>query len=129
MISLIWYMIPIALAIALSIVPIMAVIMLLLSQNPLRRSVPFAAAWTLGLFILVALFSYGSGALPQGGFGQSTLWVHTAELIIGCVLLLYGVISGIKNINKPKGAHESSLARAVDKMGPVQASLFCDLRR
>lgn len=124
MLSLLFYMIPIAIAIALSIFPIMAALMLLLSADPLRRSVPFAIGWASGLFILVALFSYGAGLLPHGRWGHIAPWVHIAELVIGVVMVALGIIAGLKSIRKTTEVRESRITQAMANMGPMRAAAF-----
>ena len=62
-----WQLIPLAIALALSSVPITVTITVLLTAR--RVSVPFAAGWVVGLAVFAALFLYlwpREGGRPTG---------------------------------------------------------------
>jgi hypothetical protein len=77
--SVLWYTIPIAVALALSIFPIVAALLLLLAPEPLSRSIPFAVGSVLGVAVLVTAFAIGAGLIPHASDARTPAWVHAVE--------------------------------------------------
>ena len=50
---MLWYVVPLGVAAALSVFPILAVVLLLLSPNPIPASVGNLAGWSGGVLVLV----------------------------------------------------------------------------
>ena len=61
---MLWYVVPLGVAAALSVFPILAVVLLLLSPNPIPASVGYLAGWSGGVLVLVTLFSLGARLIP-----------------------------------------------------------------
>ena len=59
------HILPFAVAVALSSVPIMATIFILLSPNRSRSSLPFLIGWVLGIAVVVTLCTLGAQAIPS----------------------------------------------------------------
>lgn len=72
-----------ATAIAVSPVPIIAVILMLMSPTSTRRAIVFLLGWVVGVVVAVTVFSFVGGVLPEPD-GSS------AQPVLGVVLLLLG---------------------------------------
>ncbi|TCM47625.1 GAP family protein [Kribbella sp. VKM Ac-2568] len=83
---------PLALAAALSSVPITATIFILLSESRSRSGLGFLAGTVLGTFAIVALASVASQALP-GRPREHDALVGKLEVVIGIALVLLGVVA------------------------------------
>lgn len=85
-------LIPLALAAALSSVPITATIFILLSDSRSRSGLGFLAGTVLGTFATVALAIVAGQALP-GRPRQHEALIGKLEVAIGIVLVLLGVVT------------------------------------
>lgn len=85
-------LIPLALAAALSSVPITATIFILLSESRRRSGLAFLAGTVLGTFATVALATVAGQALP-GRPREHKALVGTLEVVIGLALVLLGVVA------------------------------------
>jgi hypothetical protein len=85
-------LIPLALAAALSSVPITATIFILLSESRRRSGLAFLAGTVLGTFATVALATVAGQALP-GRPREHNALVGTLEVVIGLALVALGVVA------------------------------------
>lgn len=85
-------LIPLALAAALSSVPITATIFILLSESRSRSGLSFLAGTLLGTFATVALATVAGQALP-GRPREHKALVGKLEVVIGIALVLLGVVA------------------------------------
>src|SRR3954467_2982242 len=88
------HILPIALAVALSSVPITVTIFILLSPNRSRSAVPFMIGWLIGL-VLVVTFSALLAQLvptPRGPRRPETA-VGIIEILVGLALVVLGLLS------------------------------------
>ncbi|MFB7891837.1 GAP family protein [Microbacterium sp. NPDC056044] len=108
--AVLWYTIPIAVAIALSVFPIVSVLVLLLAPDPMRRSVMFTGGWFGGLLVLVAAFTIGAALVPDVARGPFPPWAHVAEILIGVVLIVMTLVIG-------RRARTSDTAKSLDLSG------------
>ncbi|MDR6613334.1 GAP family protein [Leifsonia sp. 1010] len=83
--------IPLALGVAISPVPIIAAILMLLSPKARGTSVGFLAGWLLGIVVAVVLFALLSSVLPQGDPDESKPILGTVEIVLGLLLLVLAV--------------------------------------
>ena len=88
-------LIPLALAAALSTVPVTAAIFILLSDGRRRSGLAFLGATLLGTFVLVTLATLVSRALP-GRTRQHDALVARLEIVIGVVMVLLGVLTLVR---------------------------------
>ncbi|KGJ72657.1 hypothetical protein GY21_13930 [Cryobacterium roopkundense] len=88
-------LLPIAVAIALSTVPIMATVLILMSPNRDRSSVPFLIGWVVGIAAMAGVFTLGAQAFPapgtRGPHGSALLGL--VQIFIGLALVALAVIS------------------------------------
>src|SRR3954453_21408209 len=85
-------LLPLALAAAVSSVPITATIFLLLSDSRDRSGLAFLAGTVLGTFAAVALATVAGQALP-GRQRQHDDLVGKLEVVVGVAMVLLGVIT------------------------------------
>ncbi len=83
---------PLALAAALSSVPISATIFILLSESRTRSGLAFLAGTVLGTFATVTLTAVAGQALP-GRPRQHEALVGKLEVVIGIAMVLLGVVT------------------------------------
>lgn len=93
--SVLWYTVPIAIALALSVFPIVAVLLLLLAPDPLARSVPFAIGSVLGVAVLVAVFALGASLMPAPE-DEVPRWTHVVEIVVGGCLIAAGIVPAFR---------------------------------
>jgi hypothetical protein len=107
--TVLWYTIPIALGIALSVFPIVSVLVLL-APDPMRRSVLFTGGWFGGLLVLVAAFTVGAALVPDAARGPFPPWAHVVEIVIGVVLIVMTLVVG-------RRARRADTAKSLDLSG------------
>lgn len=114
---------PLALAVAVSPIPIIAAILLLLSPRARGASVGFLLGWVLGVVIVVVLFTLISGSLPEDDGGTSPV-VAIVKLLLG-VLLLFVALRQWRT--RPKEGQPPELPKwmsAIDSVTAVRALLL-----
>lgn len=79
---------PLALGIAISPIPIIAAILMLLSPKARGTSVGFLLGWVLGIVVAVVVFTLLSGLIPAAAPDQSQPIVGTVKILLGVLLLL-----------------------------------------
>ncbi|MGN8553736.1 UNVERIFIED_CONTAM: GAP family protein [Microbacterium sp. SLM126] len=115
--TVLWYTLPIAVAIALSVFPIVAVLVLLLAPDPMRRSVAFTSGWAVGLLLLVAVFTVSAKLTPHEARVPFPPWAHMAEIAIGVILLGTALFAGRRG-ERSVSSGRSSLSGLTSMSGP-----------
>ena len=88
------HILPIALAAALSSVPIMVTIYILLSPDRRRSALPFALGWVLGMLIVVSACALAAQLVPEPRIArrpETTL--GAIEVLVGAALVVLGIVS------------------------------------
>jgi len=107
---------PLALGIAISPIPIIAAILMLLSPRARVTSVGFLLGWVLGIVIAVTVFELLSSILPEDDADASKPIQGTVQLILGVLLLLLALGQWRK---RPKAGAEPVMPKwmqAIDKI-------------
>jgi threonine/homoserine/homoserine lactone efflux protein len=78
---------PLAIGIAISPIPIIATILMLLSQKAKATSLGFLLGWLAGILVAVVLFTVLSSALPQQDSAGSSPVAGVIKIILGALLL------------------------------------------
>ena len=107
---------PLALGIAISPVPIIAAILMLFSQRAGGTSIGFLAGWILGIIIATGIFTVLAGSLTTGG--QPATWASWTKIVLGVLLLLVG----LRQWRGRGGEHATpKWMAAIDSFTPVKA--------
>lgn len=88
--SVIGQTLPLAVGIALSPMPIIAVILMLLSVRARSNSVGFLLGWIGGVLVIVTVMTLISGLL-HGGHRTAPAWADWVKIGLGVLLLVRGV--------------------------------------
>jgi threonine/homoserine/homoserine lactone efflux protein len=89
--SIIGEILPLAVGIAISPVPIIAVILMLLSPRAKATSVGFLLGWLVGIIVAIVLFTLLSSVLPQQDDSDSSPVTAVIKIILGALLLFLAV--------------------------------------
>jgi hypothetical protein len=108
------HVLPLAVAVALSSVPIMAIVLILLSPNRVRSAVPFLIGWVLGLAAVVTGFTLLAQTIPTPRHPQVALGI--TEIVIGAAIMTLAAITWRQT--PPAAAREPRWRRAVSSLGP-----------
>jgi threonine/homoserine/homoserine lactone efflux protein len=115
-------MLPAAVGVAISPLPIVAVVLMLVSRRGRANGPAFVVGWVVGLAIvggIVLAVSSGAGASDSGG---PATWLSVVKIALGALLLLVGVREWR---GRPRDRSEASMPKwmsALDTFTPVKAS-------
>jgi hypothetical protein len=111
-----------ALGIAISPIPIIAVILMLLSKKAGANSLAFAAGWVFGVAGVTAVVIAASGAIGAGTSNSPSHGASIVKLVLGALLL----IRGLRNWrSRPKAGDLAPLPKwlqAVEAITPVKSA-------
>jgi Sap, sulfolipid-1-addressing protein len=82
---------PLAVGVALSPVPIIAVVLMLMSQRARLNGTGFVLGWLAGLAVLGAIVLAIAGPADASDHGQPATWVSVLKLVLGLLLVLVAV--------------------------------------
>ena len=120
MLSAMGHLLPIALAAALSTIPIMATILILLSPKRDRSAVPFLVGWVIGMAAVVLIGGFLAGLLPTGPRRTPQVAIGTAEIVIGSGVVVIAVLALARARRRSTGKSQRWM-RAVSSFGPLAA--------
>lgn len=80
-----------AMGVAITPVPVLAILILLLSQEGKRRSLPFALGWVLGIAVTVVIFLMTALLLAEVLTGDPKPVLGSVQLVLGSLLLIRAV--------------------------------------
>ena len=115
---------PLALGVAISPIPIIAAILMLLSPKARVTSVGFLLGWVLGIVVAVTVFTLLSSILPEQDTDASKPTQGVIQLVLGAGLLLLALRQWR---GRPKAGEEPKMPKwmqAIDKVTfPVAVGL------
>jgi threonine/homoserine/homoserine lactone efflux protein len=123
-------LLPIAVAVAISSVPITATILILLSPNRNRTALPFLVGWVTGVAAVIILSALGASTLPEPSRRGDDPAIAVLEILIGAALIVLGVV----NLRRGSRNEQTGLPRwlsAVDSFGALATfgiAVLLDLR-
>jgi Sap, sulfolipid-1-addressing protein len=120
MLSALGQLLPIALAVAVSSVPITLTILILLSPKRNRVAIPFLIGWVVGMAVVVVISALGANALPIRSIRTSQKAIGIAEIIVGIGALVIAVLSW-RRAARGSAARRSRWLDSVDRLGPATA--------
>ena len=112
---------PLAIGVALSPVPIIAVVLMLTTPRARSNGPAFVVGWLVGLGVVGAIVLTLAGPGGASEEGQPATWVSWLKLILGLLLLLVAVR---QFRGRPRGDEEAPLPKwmgAIDRFTPGQA--------
>jgi hypothetical protein len=113
-------LIPLGIAAAVSTVPILVTILILLSDNRSRSALPYLIGWVVGTLFLVTVGTIAASSLPQPRPRQPDTVVGALEILIGVAFVALGIIA-IRRREKSPGGQEPKWAHAVGAIGAGRA--------
>ncbi len=122
--SVIGDILPLALGIAISPIPIIAAILMLLSPKARSTSVGFLVGWVLGIIVAIGIFTALASVLPQDDSDASQPIAGVVKLLLGAGLLLLALKQWK---GRPKAGVEPALPSwmsAIDTMTAGRALLL-----
>jgi threonine/homoserine/homoserine lactone efflux protein len=111
---------PLALGVAISPIPIIAAILMLLSPNAKTTGVGFLVGWIAGVIVAVTAFTLLSALLPEDDSDASNPVKGTIRLVLGALLIL---LAAKQWRGRPRGEAEPGLPKwmsAIDTLTPVK---------
>ncbi len=115
-------LLPLALGVAISPVPIIAVILMLLTPRAGGTSTGFLIGWVAGILVACTLFTLlAAGAGLSGSSSPSTVasWI---KLLLGVALIALGVLQWRKRPAPGEEAKLPAWLAAIDKVTPARAA-------
>ena len=109
---------PLAIGVALSPVPIIAVVVLLTSSRARSLGPVFVLGWLLGLVVVGAIVLVVVGPSGAGSSGQRTRWVSWVMIVLGVLLL----VAAGRHVRGTRGGEEVPLPAwmgAIDRLNPA----------
>lgn len=113
---------PLAVGIALSPIPIIAVVLMLTSHRARVNGPVFVLGWLLGLGVVGAIVLVLAGPAGASASGASATWVSWVKIVLGVLLL---VVGGRQFRGRPRGAVEPAMPRwmaRIDQTSPPAAA-------
>jgi threonine/homoserine/homoserine lactone efflux protein len=107
---------PLALGVAISPIPIIAAILMLLSPKARSNGVGFLLGWIIGIIVGVTVFTLLASAIPASDPNAAQPIKGTIQLIIGVLLLLLAVGQWRKRPRKGEEVVLPTWMQAIDKM-------------
>lgn len=112
---------PVAVGVLISPLPIVAVVLMLVSERARANALSFVVAWFLAVLVLVGVVALltGSAAADDGGPAAWTGWL---KIVLGVLLLLVSVRQWR---GRPRGGTEPPAPRwmsAIEKFTPVRSA-------
>ena len=118
MLSVIGQLLPLAVAVALSSVPILAVLVLLLGAARPRVPTLFVVGYVAGLVTITSLFAIFLHAIPANTSVGPEPFVGVLEILVGVALLVYAVIELRRH---PQAAERETLPRWMVALGRMRS--------
>src|SRR5690348_6100260 len=113
---------PLAVAVAIFPVPIIAVVLVLASDGGRVKAVAFVAAWAAGLAVVGAVVLALSGIADATDDGEPATWVNVVLLVLGVAVLATAVTSWR---GRPRGDDEPPIPgwmRTIGDFTPAKAA-------
>ncbi|MFF1878930.1 GAP family protein [Leifsonia sp. NPDC058230] len=111
---------PIAVGVAFSSVPIMATILILLSPNGRRSSIAFMVGFVIGLAVVVLAFTLLAFLIPSAPPRRSQVAIGTVMIVIGLALVVLAIVVWRRSAGKPSADLPKWLSN-VGKLRPWEA--------
>jgi hypothetical protein len=125
------HILPFAVAVALSSVPIMATIFILLSPNRARSSLPFLIGWVIGLVLVVSAAALIAQVVPTARLPrQPDTAVGGIEILVGLALVVLAIVT-LRHARRQTEHNVPKWLKSAGNLGPWEAfglSLLLNVR-
>ena len=110
-----------AVGVALSPIPIIAVILMLVTPRAGANGPAFVLGWLLGLAVIGAIVLALAGPTDAAGDGGPTTWVEVLKLVLGVLLVLVAVRQWRSRPEGKEDVESPKWMAAVETFTPVKA--------
>ena len=120
--SAVGQVLPIAVGVAVSPLPIVAVILMLVTRKGRVNGPLFVIGWVLGLVLVGAIVLSLAGTADATSGGEPATWISVLKLVLGLLLLL---VAARQWRSRPRGDGEPAAPRwmgALDAFTPIKAA-------
>jgi hypothetical protein len=110
---------PLAVGVALSPIPIIAVVLMLTSHRARSNGPAFVIGWLIGLAVIGAIVLSVAGPAGASKSGSPATWVSWVKIVLGAALLL---VAARQFRGRPKDSDEAGLPKwmaSIDTMKPL----------
>ncbi|MBX0301481.1 GAP family protein [Cryobacterium sp. 1639] len=117
-------LLPLALTIALSPLPLAALLLMLLAPGGFRAAAGFSIGWFVGVLIAATLLALLSSLLPHDRGAGSGVLQGVVPLLLGAALIVLGIV---RWHDRPQPGVEVPLPRwltALDRLTPARATII-----
>lgn len=121
---MLWYVLPLAIGVALSVFPVLAAVLLLRVSDPVRASVGYASGWSLGIVVLVTAFAAFARLMPRNTSGPTPSWVHYAEIVVGAFLIVQGMVKAVRELRRTEEKAPPQWLQRASSLSPQRAFIF-----
>lgn len=115
---------PLAVVIALSPIPIVATILMLLSPRARSTGIGFLVGWVVAVMLLLVIFSALSNLLPRPDPEGSSPVSAALKIVIGAALVALGIRKWTRRPGAGESAAEPAWMARVDSMTGGRAVMF-----
>lgn len=113
---------PNAVAIAISPIPIIAVILMLMSPRPKQLGLAFLAGWFVGVLVATSVITLLAGVIPEpDSSGGSQPVIGVIQLVLGVLLILLGIRQWRSRPASGVDAELPAWMSKIDSMGALMA--------
>ncbi len=112
-------LIPVAIAAALSTVPIMATLFILLSERRRATALPFMSGWVLGTAAFLTLATIAAQSLP-GRPRQFASLIDNLEILVGSAFVLFGLVTVVRHA-RTSSSGPPKWIEGIGSLGPLPA--------
>ncbi|MFH8386116.1 GAP family protein [Kitasatospora sp. NPDC018058] len=107
-----------AAAVAVSPLPIIAIILILATPRGRLNGLLFTAGWVVGLAGLAGVMLAVGGSAGSSGHGHPATWVGVLKLALGVLLVLFGARQWRRRPKDPAQAHLPKWMSVIDGLSP-----------
>jgi Sap, sulfolipid-1-addressing protein len=121
MVNVLGQLLPLMVAVALSSVPILVVVTILLAPEAHRSALLFLIGWLVGMFAVTGLLALGVQAVPRAAAPRNQDTVGAIEIVLGLALMGYAVVLLLRGRRSPARTELPRPLRSVGAIKPVAA--------